>query len=268
MLISTLRQQPLVNGDETGWRIGGHGAWLWVFAGDGLTVYTIDRRRSHEVAERILGSDFQGILTCDCFLAYNPLPYRQHKCTGHLLRRCAELQTDKRGSAAELSWRVSRLLRGAMVLRGRRARLGEERYERACQRLECALDRGLVMEQSDPDNARFVKLLKKHRTKLLTFLYVEGLEPTNNLAEREIRPEVVVRKISGGNRSDRGANAHAVLGSLIRTCKRQGHSFLTVAVELLRSRVPSAVSLVMPRPTEPPVNLALDCIIPERASGP
>ena len=252
LLLSTLRQEPVVNADETGWKIAGRNAWLWVFASDGLTVYTIDRRRAHEVAERVLGKDFAGILTCDCFLAYDPLPYRQHKCTGHLLRRCGELQRDKAGSAAVLSRRVAGLLRGAMTLREQRTRLGEQHYVRACARLEAALDRVLSGEQSDADNARLVKLLKKHRGRLLTFLYVEGLEPTNNLGEREIRPEVVVRKISGGNRSDRGAHAHAVLGSVIRTCHRQGRDFLAVTVELLRGRVPVAISLVKPRTLPPP----------------
>jgi transposase len=124
LLLSTLRQEPLVNGDETGWKVAGRNAWLWVFTSAGLTVYTIDRRRSHEVAERILGKDFAGILSCDCFLAYDALPYRQHKCTGHLLRRCAEVQAAKAGAAAELRQRVARLRRGAITLRERRMNLG------------------------------------------------------------------------------------------------------------------------------------------------
>ena len=127
-LILAVRQSRVVNGDEIGWKIGGENGWLWVFTGDGVTVYTIDRRRSHEVAERILGADFQGILTCDCFLAYDPLPYRQHKCTGHLLKRCSEMQKDKQGDAAELSLRMARLLRGAIKLHDRRSQMAEERY--------------------------------------------------------------------------------------------------------------------------------------------
>lgn len=264
-LLSTVRTEPVVNGDETGWKIGGRNAWLWVFASAGVTVYTIDRRRSHEVAERVLGKDFAGILTCDCFLAYDPLPYRQHKCTGHFLRRCGELQAEKRGPTALLSRRVARLLRGAMTLRERRSRLGAAGYPRACEKLEAALDRVLAEEQPDADNARFVKLLKKHRQRVLTFLYVEGLEPTNNLAEREIRPEVVVRKISGGNRGDRGARAHAILGSVIRTCQRQGRDFLAVAVALLRQRVPTALTLVKPRPTVPSAEPVLGTV---QARGP
>jgi len=115
VLLPRLRQEPLVKGDETGWKVAGRNAWLWVFTSVGLTVSTIDPRRSHEVAERILGKDFAGILNCDCFLAYDALPYRQHKCTGHLLWRCAEVQGEKTGVAAELT------------LRERRERLGAER---------------------------------------------------------------------------------------------------------------------------------------------
>ena len=162
--------------------------------------------------------------------------------------------------------RVAALLRGALTLRERRTRLSEERYQRACPRLEAALNRVLAEQQSDPDNARLVKLLLKHRSRILTFLYVAGLEPTNNLAEREIRPEVLVRKISAGNRGDPGAQAHAILGSVIRTCQRQGRDFLGVAVELLRQQVPKAVALVNSRltsasPTEP-------LPTPTQASGP
>ena len=252
MLLSTLRQEPLVNGDETGWKVAGRHAWLWAFTSAGLTVYTIDRRRSHEVAERILGTDFAGILSCDCFLAYDALPYRQHKCAGHLLRRCGELQADKTGAAVVLSQRVARLLRGAMTLRERGTTLGEERYRRACAKLEAALDRVVAEEQSDPDNARFVKLLKKHRGQLLTFLYVEGLAPTNNAAERAIRRAVLVRKISAGNRGDRGASTHAILTSVLRTCQQQGRDFVATAVELLRQPRPVALRLTGPTAGQPP----------------
>jgi transposase len=250
-LILAVRQSRVVNGDETGWKVAGENAWLWVFTSEGVTVYTIDRRRSHEVAERILGTEFQGVLTCDCFLAYDPLVYRPHKCTGHLLKRCSELQKDKQGDATTLSRRVAGLLRGAIKLHDRWSQMTPERYARACERLEAALDRVLAAEQTDPDNVRLVKLLKKHRTRLLTFLYVGGLEPTNNAAERAIRPAVVGRKISAGNRSERGAKAHAILTSVMRTCQQQGRDFLAVMVELLRSPLPVVIQLINPAPTDP-----------------
>ncbi len=72
-----LRESAVVNADETSWKIGGEKAWLWVFTNQEVTVYTIDPTRAHEVAERVLGEGFDGVLGCDCFPAYDPLAYRQ-----------------------------------------------------------------------------------------------------------------------------------------------------------------------------------------------
>ncbi|MCL4543036.1 MAG: transposase [Chloroflexi bacterium] len=93
-------------------------------------------------------------------------------------------------------------------------------YRKVEHVLEAALDWLLAGEHTDPGNARLVKLLRKHRGQLLTFLYVAGLAPAKNAAERAIRPAVLVRKTSGGNRRDRGASTHAVLSSIIRTCQQ------------------------------------------------
>ena len=96
-----MRASAVVHADETGWKVAGQKAWLWVFTNDDLSVYTIDPTRAHEVVERILGEDFAGVLGCDCFLAYDALPtYTQSKCAGHLLRRCAEISESKSGLIA------------------------------------------------------------------------------------------------------------------------------------------------------------------------
>jgi hypothetical protein len=135
-----------------------------------------------------------------------------------------------------------------------------ERYARACVRLEEALDRVLARadEAADAAARRLVKLLRKQRQRLFTFLYVAGVAATNNTAERAIRPAVVVRKIAAGNRSERGAQVHAVVTSLWQTCRQQelalngvkGRDFLGVVTTLLRSPKPQAVLLV---PVERPL---------------
>jgi hypothetical protein len=78
----------------------------------------------------------------------------------------------------------------------------------------------------------------------LTFLYIDEVDATNNISERRIRPAVIVRKISAGNRSNRGADTHAILTSIIQTCRQQERNFLNVATELLRSPRPRASTLV------------------------
>jgi hypothetical protein len=158
------------------------------------------------------------------------------------------LRDNLSGEAAVFSRRVASPLRGAMRLKARQETMSEARYQRACERLEAALDRLLAKEESDPENAKFAKLLRKQRSRLLVFLYYPEVAPTNNAAEREIRPAVVVRKISAGNRSWQGSDTHATLTSVIRTCQQQGQDFLDLSRRLLCS--PAPVALKMTSQTE------------------
>ncbi len=257
-LVEILRQSRRVGVDETGWKVGGQLAWLWVFTNDAVTVYVIDPTRAHEVVEQLLGEAFAGVLECDAFLAYNPLPYTQQKCLQHLLRRCAELTASKSRRAVVFSRQVAQLLRGAIHLAHRQqgGELSLEGFRMARGKLEAALDRLLAGHYTDPDNARLAKLLRKHRTRLLLFLYEDGIHPTNAQAEQEIRPAVVIRKTSACNRSPIGAETHAILTSLIRTCRKHGQSFLDLAVALWRHS-PLPLPEVVRRHLEPAPSIPL-----------
>lgn len=240
-LIVRLRQSEVAHVDETGWKIGGHSAWLWVFTNDDVSLYVIDPSRAHEVVEAILGTDYAGVLVSDCFLAYDPLTCAQSKCVGHLLRRCKELQELKSGRAVQFTRDLARLLRTASTLKARHAQYSPHGYQVACGRLEAALDRLLDRHLTDPDNARFAKTLRKQRSRLLTFLYHAAVPPTNNAAERELRPAVVVRKTGGCNRTEAGADAHAILASVLRTCQKQGFD----PVEVLKLVLHSAETIML-----------------------
>jgi hypothetical protein len=208
---------------------------LWVFTNDDISLYVIDPSRAHEVVEGILGTEYAGVLVSDCFMAYDPLNCTQSKCVGHLLRHCKELQEIKSGRAVQFTQDLAHLLRGAITLKERRQKLSGHGYQVACGRLEAALDRLLARQLTDADNARFAKTLRKQRPRLLTFLYHDAVAPTNNAAERELRPAVVVRKTGGCNRTDAGAKAHAVLASVLRTCQKQGFDPVEVLKHLLHS---------------------------------
>jgi transposase len=253
-LIDLLRQSHSVAVDETGWKVAGQLAWLWVFTDEAVTVYLIDPTRAHAVVERVLGKDFAGVLQCDCFLAYDPLAYDQQKCLQHLLRRCDALTESKSRRAVVFSRQVASLLRGAIHLKHRRQdqQISSHGFAVACGRLGAALDRLLAGHYTDPDNAKLAKLLRKHRAQLLVFLDDEAVAPTNARAEQEIRPAVVVRKTSACNRSPTGAATHAILTSLIRTCRKQGQSFLALGLALwCRTPLPLPKSL-RPRLNAPP----------------
>ena len=251
-LVFSLRQQAVVCADETGWKIDGDKAWLWVFTSEQVTLYTIEPRRAGEVAERILGRDFEGVLSCDCLLAYNPLTYQQQKCLAHLLRRCADIVEQPRPDEVTLlSRQVARLLRAAISLKQQKDEHPPWLYQQACACLEQALDR-LLDNAAEPDDdaaRRLVKLLRKQRHRLFTFLYHDPVQPTNNAAERAIRPAVIVRKISAGNRSDAGAKTHAIITSLWQTCRQQGHDFLDFVTTVLRQSEPQPIPLVPINPS-------------------
>jgi transposase len=245
-LILRLRQGAVAYVDETGWKVGGHPAWLWVFTNDEISLYVIDPSRAHEVVEGILGADYAGVLVSDCFLAYDPLSCAQSKCVAHLLRRCQEVQALKSGRAVQFTRDLARLLRAALTLKARRDKLSEPGYRVACGRLEAVLDRLLARQLTDADNARFAKTLRKQRPRLLTFLYHDAVAPTNNAAERELRPAVVARKTGGCNRTPAGAQAHAILASVLRTCHKQGFDPVAVLKQLLQSAETLIFDLVAP----------------------
>jgi len=236
-LIEALRLCAVVHSDETGWRIGLLSAWLWVFTNQHITVYAIREGRGHEVVIEILGQTFQGILVSDCFLAYDDQTLRdwlKQKCVGHLLRNLSELAESKTGGAVRFAQNVTTLLQKALALKAEKPSLSPALFAQRAAALEAELD-ALINPQrrlTDPDNLRLAKRLRKQRPHVLRFLYVDGLDATNNQAERQLRPGVITRKTSGCNRTDRGAKAHSILGSILATCRQQAIPILDYLVKL------------------------------------
>jgi RNase H-fold protein (predicted Holliday junction resolvase) len=236
-LLETIRQCCVVNADETGWRIGTLSAWLWVFTHRDLTVYTIRANRSSDVVLDILGTAFAGILTSDGFLAYDDRRLKdwlKQKCLSHLLKDLKEMNESKTGRALQFARQATSLLQEALALKREKTTLSSRTFSQRAHTLEERLDRLIAQSRrfSDPDNARFAKRLRKHRPHLLRFLYVDDLEPTNNLAERMLRPAVITRKTNGCNRTKDGAAAHSILSSVLVTCHQQSIPVLDYLVQL------------------------------------
>lgn len=254
-LITLIRQLLQVHADETGWRIGTSSAWLWVFCGLGATVYTIRTSRGHEVVLDILGKEFRGYLTSDGALTYDAAAlstWLKQKCLAHILRNLKALSADKVAGHVALAEAVTAVLKDALALRRQRGELAVEAYVEAAAGIERRLDDliGENYSDADDDGARMVRHLAKHRAHLLPFLYEPGLEPTNNAAERELRPGVITRKIGGCNRTAAGAQAHAVLASIGATCRKRGIPVLDFLVQVQRaSGPPPSIVAATPVPT-------------------
>ena len=238
-LIELIRQCSTVHADETGWRIGTLSAWLWVFTNHEITVYDIRANRSSDVVIDILGEQFKGILATDGFLAYDDRRLKdwlKQKCIGHLLRDLKDMRESKTGRALQFARQMTALLQDALHLKAEKARLDPFTFAQRAQALETRLDQLVAPQRrlTDKENARFAKRLRKHRPHLLRFLYVDGLDATNNQAERMIRPAVITRKTNGCNRNKSGAETHAILSSVLVTCHQHSIPILDYLVQLQR----------------------------------
>ncbi len=261
-LLGYLRHSAVVHADETGWHIANatRKAWLWVFATpEGVTIYAIRLSRGGDVPSAILGEAFGGTLVVDGWSVYPSLGCPLAQCNAHLLRRCVEMLETQGGEAALFPQQVQNLLKQAIALgRARELTLevwGERFWQRAVLDMEKQLAALLELAQSDPNNERFRKHLLAHQHEVLVFLHDPAITPTNGLAEREIRPAVLVRKVSAGNRTEAGAHAHEVLASITRTAERGGVRFTDLLPELLRAPGPIVLAperLGLPKPPEPP----------------
>ena len=224
-----LRFCQCVHADETGWRIGALSAWLWTFTNQNLTLYTVDPTRSHEVVLRILGRDFPGTLTADCFAAYDHkdlIAWLQQKCFSHLLKDLKALREQKTRGAVRFASDVAAVLRDAMKLKADQSHVDPSAYLIQVAQIEARMDALIATTRhiTDPDNLRMTKRLRKQRKRLFTFLTHEGVEATNNAAERSLRPAVITRKTGGCNKTQAGAKTHAILSSLLVTARQQSRN--------------------------------------------
>ncbi len=120
-LVDNVRGSEVVYPDETGWRIGGQSAWLWVFVTQEQTVYRIAKGRGYAEASGVLGEDYSGLIGSDGWAPYRRFSQATRQaCLAHLLRRCREMQEVATGSAAQFPREVQTLLQAALAVRDRR----------------------------------------------------------------------------------------------------------------------------------------------------
>jgi transposase len=226
----------VLHADETGWRVNGQGHWLWCFSSDRSTYYLIDRQRGRPVLARFFRREFQGTLVSDFWGAYNAVVCsRRQVCLAHLLRDLKHVEQYKHPSPQwpKFAKKLRRLLGDAMRLKRRQAELPQEEYTSRRNRLHTRLDELIATPWNDSQAKRLLKRFRRHRQHLFTFLDDAAVPFDNNHGERAIRPAVIIRKNTYGNRSQRGADTQAVLMSIYRTLKQRGHDPLSTITNAL-----------------------------------
>jgi transposase len=237
-LLAQVREAPAAYADETGWWMAGDTAWLWTFATERATVFVIDPRRSRDVVTETLGPRFGGVLVSDCLAAYERMECRMQKCLAHHLRAVRK---------AMLAWpdstwlpQVKAALQQGIELKRIRGPTPDEAWNGRRSALEADFDRLLGDPPRHREELSVFNRLRKRRGSLTTFLDVKEVDATNNRAERALRPMVVARKLSAGNRSRAGATALQTIMSVGVTWAQQGLDFVDTLTPKLRLEAATA----------------------------
>ena len=255
-----LRDQPVLNCDETGHRTNGDKRWLWALVARTFIFYTIVTSRGSDVLRGLLGPTFAGILGSDRLPTYLKYASNQRQlCWAHLTRNFLSVHELATSAAAK------RFGREALTLQRRLFRLwhryrGDLRVRGGPITRTQLIAKALPVEKAffslgqryvnaaDADVSNLARALFVHHPHFFTFVHEDGVEPTNNLAERALRPAVQWRKIMFGNRSATGELAVARLLTVTRTCQLQQLNallYLTAAIRAHRRR--QAVASLLPK---------------------
>ena len=226
----------VLNADETGWRVNGKTHWLWCFASGQLSFFMVNRSRGSPALLRFFTEEFAGTLVSDFWGAYNAVVCAlRQKCLVHLLRDLEHVERYKSPGPhwAPFAKKLRRLIGDAIRLWRQRDEMAPDTYasRRAC--LTRRLQELIATPWEDPQARRLIKRLRRHQDEVFTFLEQQGVPFDNNLAERAIRPAVILRKNSYGNRSGQGADMQGVFMSVFFTLKKRGHNPVKAVLDAL-----------------------------------
>jgi transposase len=252
-----VQQQPAAYLDETGWREGQQRAWLWTAVTEWVTVFVVRASRGGKVAQELLGERFWGWLVTDRWSAYTWYPpWRRQVCWAHLLRDI-EAMIERGGRSREIGEALQVQARQMFQWwhRVREGTLAHRTFASYMWPVRQEVERLLEAGQTCgvPKTEGTCRELLKLRQALWTFVRHEGVEPTNNAAERAIRPGVLWRKGSFGTQSAEGSRFVEAMMTVVATLKQQHRNvlaYVTAACEAALCGQPAPSLLPTPADIE------------------
>ena len=222
-LVEEYRKAPVKHADETGWRTGGKNGYVWLFATPDLSVFQFGKNRSSKVPQAVFGKDpLPGTLVVDRYAGYNKTPCRIQYCYAHLLREVEDLEKEF-PDETEISSFVAVVrpqLALAMGLRGQRISDEEFNSRAAVLREEI---KGTMAQPAKHLGIRHIQdIFRQNAHRLFHWADDRSVPAENNLAERDLRPSVIARKVSFGSITDAGAKVRSTLTTAAATIKKRG----------------------------------------------
>jgi transposase len=242
-LLGEARASPVVHIDETGWREQGRNGWVWTLTTPTIHLFHFARSRAGAVVDRLLGEAGTGAVVSDFYGAYDHLERVQQRCWAHLLRDIHDLRAAHPDDQAVAAWAagVRAVYERAVAWAATATAAGTRPIlrERARDCFQAEVVAHCRAQPADAPQAVLCARIERYQTALFTFVADPAVPPTNNAAERALRPLVVARKVSGGTRSARGSTTRMVLQSLVATWERRGLDPVAEFLALLRAPRPT-----------------------------
>jgi transposase len=218
-ILARLRRSRIVGSDETSVRIDGRTHWDWVFQNDQVVIHVVRNSRAASVVTEVMADHRPIIWVSDLYGAQQGHADLWQVCLAHQLRDC---QYAIDAGDTVFAPRMKALLLRAVVLARRRKSLAESTRLTYQRRLDRDLNAIMVLAPANPHGKRLRKRYGKVRNSLFTFLEHPEVPPDNNGSERELRPTATYRKVTGGFRSNWGADLFAAVRAVVGTAARRG----------------------------------------------
>lgn len=235
------QQQEVLYLDETGWREQGARAWLWTVVSRRVVVFVIRGSRGSRVAKELLGTDFEGTAVTDRYAGYAWIDRLLHQlCWAHLIRdfqKMAQVGDREAAALGEALLGHAKTLFGywERVKSGTLRRSSFRTYASALrQAVQQTLVQGAALDHKKV--AGMCRALLRVEAAMWTFVRIEGVEPTNNDAEREVRHGVLYRKTSYGTQSERGSRFVERMLTVRASLRRQGRNVFQFLVDVTTAR--------------------------------
>jgi transposase len=218
-ILARLRRSRIVCSDETTVRIDGRTYWNWVFQNAQVVIHVVRDSRAASVVSEVMAGHRPSIWVSDLYGAQQGHADLWQVCLAHQLRDC---QYAIDAGDTVFAPRMKALLLRAVVLARRRKNLAESTRRTYLRRLDHDLNVIMGLAPGNPHGQRLRKRYGKVRNSLFTFLEHPDAPPDNNGSERELRPTATYRKVTGGFRSNWGADLFAAVRSVVGTAARRG----------------------------------------------
>jgi len=231
-ILNTIRGAPILYVDETSIRVQGERHWIWTFSTPSESFFVIRKSRGTKVLVEVLTRRFKGIIVCDGWKPYTRFTNRIQRCWAHLLRESKDI-AEKFEEAIPLHNAIKELYE--ILTEALENDPPPKVRKRLWQLAREALKHWTLKEYSIEKVRKLIRKINNGLDYWFTFIINPGVEPTNNRAERALRPHVVLRKILGTLRNDKGTSIHERIMTTLATWGQKGLNSLQMLTEKLAS---------------------------------